>query len=335
MSSLTARYIDQVVSHLPEGQRADIQRELSALISDMLDERLATGTGAGAEREVLEELGDPSQLAAKYRNTPNYLIGPELYPVYLRTLRWLIPVVLLISLVANIVVYTATEAEAELGAMIGAVIGPMINAVFIALGAVTAFFWVFERVASPRDRGKLAKDAGRRWSVDELELEIVNAREARSEAVVSLVFVAFMALLPVIPTSFLYVGHLNDGGSFLNPALWAFWLPAYYVLLALVAALAVWTIVRGAVSRAQIVARVVLDVAAALFLTMAVITQEIIDPAIDSGIMQTSGLTDWVDVLYLVVIWLVALWDLYVCYRYWRTLGTTKAATPGSTVTSS
>lgn len=60
MSTLTQRYIDEVVSHLPEATRPDISRELDTLISDMVDERSADGHAPGpAERSALEELGDP------------------------------------------------------------------------------------------------------------------------------------------------------------------------------------------------------------------------------------------------------------------------------------
>lgn len=322
MTALTRRYIDQVVAHLPEGQREDISRELAALISDMQEERLATGAGeAAAERDALEELGDPARLAARYRNAPNYLIGPELYPVYVRSLQWLMPMVLGIALIVNIVVYSTTEAEANIGAMIGQIVGPVISALFWLLGSVTLFFWVFERVAQPRDKAAVARDGARRWSVDDLEIEVAHAREARSEAIVGLVMLVLLALVPLIPTTFFYVGHLNDGGPFVNQDLWTFWLPAYYVLLGVEAMLGIWTIVRGRTTRPRLAARVALDVVAGVFFTVLVLTQQVIDPAIDSGILQTSRAMDWVDVLYLGVIWGVVLWDLYVCVKYWRTLG--------------
>ncbi|GAA1126893.1 HAAS signaling domain-containing protein [Citricoccus alkalitolerans] len=322
MTALTRRYIDRVVAHVPEGQREDISRELAALISDMQEERLANGAGeAAAERDALEELGDPARLAARYRNAPNYLIGPELYPVYVRALQWLVPVVLLVSLIVNIVVYSATEAEANIGAMIGQIVGPLISALFWILGSVTLFFWVFERVAQPRDKTAVARDGARQWSVDDLGIEMAHAREARSEAIGGLVMVVLLALVPLIPTSFLYVGHLNAGGPFVNQDLWNFWLPAYYVLLAVEAMLGIWTIARGRTTRPRLAARAALDVVAGVFFTVLVLTQQVIDPAINSGILQTSGATDWVDVLYLVVVWVVVLWDLYVCVKYWRTVG--------------
>ncbi|WP_413542448.1 HAAS signaling domain-containing protein [Citricoccus nitrophenolicus] len=323
MSALTRRYIDQVVGHLPDGRRGDISRELDTLIADMQEERLAAGAdGAAAEREALEELGDPARLAATYRNAPNHLIGPGLYPLFTRMLAWLLPLVLLVALVVNIVVYTATEPEAALGGMIGQVVGALLNALVWTLGSVTALFWLLERVLPERDLRSSLGVGATRWTVEALDTEIVNARGARSEAVTGLVFLAVLAVLPLVPTSFLYVGHLNDGGPFVNQALWGFWLPAYYVLLVMAAAVDLWTAVQG-MSRPIVVARAVLDIAAGVFLTALVLTQQVIDPAIDSGILQTAGAVDWVDVLYLAVIWMVVAWDLYVCVKYWRTLRAT------------
>ncbi|WMY78810.1 hypothetical protein [Citricoccus sp. I39-566] len=321
MATLTRRYIDQVVAHVPDGQREDLSRELDALTSDMLQERLASGAEeVTAEREVLEELGDPARLAARYREAPNHLIGPEVFPLYTRLLRWVLVLVLLLSLLANVIAYSATVPDGHLGGMIGQAVGEAVVALFVAFGAVTGFFAVFERVVPSPDRGRAGRSAARQWSVEDLEVEVVNARDARSEAISSLVFLGIVALVPLVPTTFLYVGHLNGGGSFVNQALWDFWLPAYYVLILLGIAQSVWTLVRGRVTRAQVVARAMLDVVAAVFFTVLVLTQQVLDPAIDSGILQTSRGADWVDVLYVAVIWLVALWDLYVCVKYWRTL---------------
>lgn len=319
-TTLTRRYIDQVVAHVPEGQREDISRELDALTSDMLEERLDGGAlEDSAEREVLEELGDPARLAARYRGAPNYLIGPDIFPLYARLLRWALVLVPLIALLANIIVYSATVPDGRLGGMIGQAVGGAVVALLIAFGAVTGIFAVFERVAPSRERGRAGRSAERTWSVEDLDLEVTYARDARSEAISGLVFLGIAALLPWVPTTFLYVGHLNGGGSFVNQALWDFWLPAFYLLLLLAAARAVWAIVQSRVTRWQLVFRAALDVVTAAFLTALVLTQDVLDPAIDSGILQTSSGADWVDVLYVAVIWLVALWDLSVVLRFWRT----------------
>src|SRR5258708_26697341 len=81
----TERYLATVLRSIPEPKRTDVERELRSSIEDAIEERLAAGHDAStAERVVLEALGDPSALAAAYTGQPNYLIGPELFPLYRR-----------------------------------------------------------------------------------------------------------------------------------------------------------------------------------------------------------------------------------------------------------
>lgn len=299
MSTLTQRYIEEVVSHLPEASRPDMSRELEALIADMVDERSTAGVAPGpAERSALEELGDPARLAARYRDAPAYLIGPRLYPAFIAGLRWLLPLVLLIALAVNVVVYAATEPDPQLGQLLGVLIGRVLSAVFTVAGVFTLVFAVLERTLPRADQDRFG--AGRRgWTVDELGAERSGHAGVRSDAIAGLVFVVIMALVPVIPTSFLYVGHLNDGGPFINQALWALWLPAYYVLLGLAAAVETWALVAGRWTRPQVMARVAVALAFAVLLSQAILTQQVLDPAIPVGDIPLTW-TPWFTVA---VIW--------------------------------
>ena len=66
-------YVYEVTRRLPDKSRDDIALELTSTIEDMLPENFT-------ENEVMDalsKLGDPAQLAASYRDTPNYLIGPK------------------------------------------------------------------------------------------------------------------------------------------------------------------------------------------------------------------------------------------------------------------
>lgn len=85
---LIDRYIYAVVKWLPEKQREDIEKELRSLIEDMLRERCENNPQQQSDIEgVLNELGDPAKLAAKYRDDKNYLIGPEYFDLYLFILK--------------------------------------------------------------------------------------------------------------------------------------------------------------------------------------------------------------------------------------------------------
>ena len=85
---LTDRYVKAVSSRLPEKRRADVERELHSAILDALE-----GRGARTDDEVvavLREFGDPAAVAAGYAPERQYLIGPELYPVFGRVLQRLL-----------------------------------------------------------------------------------------------------------------------------------------------------------------------------------------------------------------------------------------------------
>jgi hypothetical protein len=315
MRTLTQRYIDEVVSHLPEASRPDISRELGALISDMVDERSAAGHAFDpAERSALEELGDPTRLAARYRDAPNYLIGPRLYPSFVAGLRWLLPLVACIALAVNVMVRVATEPELQLGALIGTVIGGVLTAVFTVAGVLTLVFVILERTLPRAEQERFGRSGGRAWTVDDLSEERPGQAGVRSEAIAGLVFVAFMALVPLVPTSFLYVAHLNGGGPFVNQALWDFWLPAYYVLLGLEAAVEVWALVAGRWSLLQLLSRAALSVVSAVYLTWLFLTQQVLDPALTLGDVPW----DWTIRVTVAIVWLVTVWSLVDIGRKWR-----------------
>lgn len=81
--SWTERYLDAALKSIPAAKRADVECELRSSIEDGIEERLGAGEDrAAAERAVLQGLGDPSVLASGYTGKPNYLIGPELFPVW-------------------------------------------------------------------------------------------------------------------------------------------------------------------------------------------------------------------------------------------------------------
>lgn len=162
-------------------------------------------------------------------DSPQYLIGPQLYPAFTGLTRWMLPTVLVGAAVVNAAVYLVTEPTPVIG-----------------------------------------------------------------------------ALIPIIPTSFVYAGHLNDGGSFLNPGLWNVWLPIYYGFLVVFAAAEVWKVHAPRLTTAVRLAGLGVPCAFAVFVSAAILTQDIVDPAIldDAAWSRAS----WLDPALVVVIWMPALW---------------------------
>lgn len=82
--NLIERYVSEIGKKLPRKSRADIETEIRSTLEDMLEERSArAGRPADDEmvKELLKEYGAPDKVAESYLPT-QYLIGPELYPIF-------------------------------------------------------------------------------------------------------------------------------------------------------------------------------------------------------------------------------------------------------------
>jgi hypothetical protein len=98
---LINRYVHAVTERLPQGQRAEIEKELRGLIEDMLEERTAGEPASKSDVEqVLLELGRPSEMANRYRGGNRYLISPERFDMYVVVLK-VVSACILISLCAT------------------------------------------------------------------------------------------------------------------------------------------------------------------------------------------------------------------------------------------
>jgi hypothetical protein len=159
-STLTERYVQEVVRRLPADQRDDVAVELRTTIADTVDARNGTDP-ASAERAVLAELGDPHRYAARCADRPLALIGPDLYPRYTRLLKVLLTAVLPV-VTALLMVLEALEGNGA-----GAVIGTGVGAVVIVGSQMIAWSTlVFALV----DRAGRRAGAGlaREWTPDDL-----------------------------------------------------------------------------------------------------------------------------------------------------------------------
>ncbi len=139
------RYVYDVARRLPQAQRDDIEKELRGLIDDMLLAR--TGDRAPDENDVtavLKELGRPQELAAKYRDTKRYLIGPEYYDIYWLVLKIVLGVSGIGLVIALIVSNVMTPPQNAFGAVIES-FGGIISGLVQAFAYVTIAFALVER----------------------------------------------------------------------------------------------------------------------------------------------------------------------------------------------
>jgi len=195
------RYVYQVVKRLPQEQREDIEKELRGLIDDMLAARSENPTREDAAA-VLKELGRPFELAAKYRGTGRYLIGPEYYAVYELVLKIVLAAtaggMALSQIIGNIV----TPPE-SIFAAIGMFFGSIFSGLMQAFAWVTVVFALIEHFA----KGKFYPEAD--WNPEDLPpVPEQRAIIRRSEPIVAIAFsVLWIALIVSVPELFaVYTG---------------------------------------------------------------------------------------------------------------------------------
>lgn len=324
MSTLTDRYIAEVVRRLPESQRDDIASEIAGTVEDMVAAERDGDPGDrptdhdDAERAVLTRLGDPAALARRYSGARQYLIGPGVYPVWLHVLRWVMPIAGVLAAVAGSVLYVSTTPEPGLGGLIGELISSVALALMWVLTAWTLVVVIVER--STPEGVRTPFDITPDWDPDQLNAA-PRRPETRVNAVVSLVLLAILAAVPFVPSTFLYIGPLNDGEPLVNPAIHSGWLAGYLGFIAVLGLIQVWLLVRPAPQRGRPAVEVCADVAFGAFLTALVLSQDsLLHPdLVDTGPGDSATtIIRWGIVL---AIWAIVVWDQIDTLRTYRRSG--------------
>ena len=188
------RYVYAVTRQLPPSQRDDIAQELTGLIEEMVQNR---SEADDPELSVLQELGNPSRLAATYRGYDHYVIGPRWYDLYLLVLRVVVFAVTLAMVIASAVGYLVNPSITPLTGltdMLSMIVGALIQ----AIAWVTVVFFIIERVHL---RKGVSEDSDELTLDDLPEIPHESSIIPRSEPIVSMVvLVVFGAVLYVTPS---------------------------------------------------------------------------------------------------------------------------------------
>lgn len=97
--SLIDSYIHEVSKRLHKNKREDIKLELKATIEDMLPESYSESD----VKDVLQKLGSPTEVAASFQDTPRFLIGPEIFDQYTRTIKLVMPWAIFITVIIHVI----------------------------------------------------------------------------------------------------------------------------------------------------------------------------------------------------------------------------------------
>lgn len=205
VEDMIERYIYQVTKHLT-ANRKDIENELRTLIDDMLETR-TQGNAVSKEDidAVLSELGNPSEMADKYRSINQFLIGPELFPRYLLLLKIVLGATLIGMCVATVLDFM-TSATPNWYHFIGELIGNAVSSLLSAFGSVTIIFAILER------RGIKLKALIEPWEVSSLPpVPVKEAKISIAGPIVGIIFTIVFMLLFIMAPQVLGAFFISDG----------------------------------------------------------------------------------------------------------------------------
>ena len=279
MTSLTERYLAATLRGIPEKQRPDVERELLSSIADAVEDRVANGEDlAAAETSVLEELGNPTRLAAGMAGRPLYLIGPELFLAYRHILLLLLGIVVPIIGVVQAVV--AINGDAGVGQAIGAGILAALSVGVQVAFWVTLSFAIVERVDPATWRNSELKQLTEPWTVEHLPDLPSSGAVSVGETVGEIVTLGISIGGLVYLRGWSWVTDAaGEPIPLFNPTLWDFWFPLLIGVLVLQVGFHVVKLMVGRWTIGLAIVNAVLLAAFAVPFAALAVTGELINPA--------------------------------------------------------
>ena len=156
----TDRYLDAVAHEVPHDRRDEVRAQLRERIEVDLTRRVAAGTPAAeAERQALEALGDPRRVADEAAG-PRWLVGPRVYPDYLRVLR-LVAAIALPIIAAAVAIASGLAGQNPVEVVFSALAA-------VASAAVQIAFWVTIAFVVVDRSGAQPPSMRRAWTIEDL-----------------------------------------------------------------------------------------------------------------------------------------------------------------------
>jgi len=189
---LIERYVYEVGRHLPRKNRADIQVELKSTLVDTLEDRVAGEPSQEDEIELLKEFGPPQKVAASYWPQGQYLIGPNLFPLFRMVVAIVVTVFVIVQLVlVGIAVVFDQEVLTFLSVL--DIFSEMVGSAFMAFSITVIVFAILQRF-------DVKPDEDEEWDPRELPQiepqDTVNRGGIVAEITFSLVIIAILLFLP-------------------------------------------------------------------------------------------------------------------------------------------
>jgi hypothetical protein len=143
--NLVDEYLRAVSILLPKAQRDDIIAELRDTILSRIEAREAELGRPLTDDEteaVLREVGHPLVVAARYREGPQHVVGPTVYPYWMFAVKVGVAVQVLIAVV---VAFARVITGDDFGFAVGHAVSSVVSGGLVLVGLATVVAWIVER----------------------------------------------------------------------------------------------------------------------------------------------------------------------------------------------
>ena len=143
--NLVDQYLRAVSILLPKAHREDIVAELRDTILSRIEAREAELGRPLTDDEteaVLREVGHPLVVAARYREGPQHVVGPAIYPYWAFAVKVGVAIQVV---VAVLVLFARALAGGDFAYALGRAIDSTVGGIFVLVGVATVAAWLIER----------------------------------------------------------------------------------------------------------------------------------------------------------------------------------------------
>lgn len=200
------RYLNAVGRNLTKKGREDLLAEIRSHLEDSLDERTHGKPTEEDAVALLKEVGSPRKMAASYSPQLQYLVGPELYPLFSMVIR----IVLAATIGAQLLALGIDYWNGAGNTVITQTLLGLVTSIPASVGWVVVVFMILQNAGV---KPKLDED----WDPRSLPA-IENEDEIkRGELIFGITAGSiFLALLAVMPEK-IGVYNFSNGEFFVNP----------------------------------------------------------------------------------------------------------------------
>lgn len=195
---LIDRYVHAVSRQLPAKIRSDVEMELRSSLEDSLEARSAAAPDSERAlhaRELLLGLGSPEQMAASYQPASQYLVGPQLFPLFKLVLRIVLSVYSIMALIGIALgVRAIVVADAGWLRYLAEALSSLIQGGFFAFGVIVVVFALLQRF------GVGQNETEEDWDPDQLPMisdeELIRSGTGLEKIIGALILFGLLNLLP-------------------------------------------------------------------------------------------------------------------------------------------